>query len=293
MAEIVEKLVRAADGTALQATWYLPKTKPERVLLINSATGALQALYRHFACWLAERGVAALTYDYRGIGVAHDPALLRNKELSFADWGTLDYAAMLAEANRCFPDTPLTVLGHSIGGMIVGFAPLLPLERLVTIGAQTCFWRDWRISHIPLFLSQWALIMPMATRLAGYFPGSKLGYPCDLPAGIAYQWSRGCFTPDFTLDARPHSRDARDARPWAALFAQFSAPIVAISFDDDAIGTPRAVDRLLKHFSSAPVKRVRWSAQDFGLRKVGHFGFAGRHGAAQIWPAILQLATAS
>ena len=118
-----EVQVVAADAIRLHAIWHLPSITPKRVVIINSAIGASQTLYQHFAAWLAARGVATLTYDYRGIGRSATPDLLRNASMSFADWGCLDYAAMLRELAERFPGVPITVFGHSIGGAIVGYVP--------------------------------------------------------------------------------------------------------------------------------------------------------------------------
>lgn len=275
----------------MQATWYLPAVQPKHVVLINSATGALQTLYKNFACWLNEHGVAVLTYDYRGIGRSASLELLKNCNMCFSDWGTLDYAAMLNEAKRRFPDTPLSVLGHSIGGVLVGFVPEHPAVRIVTIGAQTCYWKDWHLTHVPMFLARWAVIMPMATRIAGYFPGTRLGYPCDLPAGIASQWSLNCFKSNFMMKSRIAPRMTRTGIPWTSLFSRFNTPIIAIAIDDDPIGTHWAVERLARHFPEASVERVRWSAGEFGLNQIGHFGFARRKASTQMWPALLSLLT--
>jgi predicted alpha/beta hydrolase len=290
MVDVIDKSITTSDSVLLKATWYLPISEPRRVVLINSATGALRSLYRSFSMWLAQENVAVLTYDNRGIGESCTPAILRDRELSFVDWGAIDYAAMIAEAKSRFPQVALTVLGHSIGGMILGFTPDAPVERIVTLGAQTSFWRDWRLSSLPLFLFQWGVVMPLTTRVLGYFPGSKLGYPCDLPAGIARQWVQGSFfLPCFTERRGGRPQLTRDGMPWKNLFTRVKTPIYAISMQDDPIGTARAVDRAVQHFSTAPVTRIHWSPAQFGLKQIGHFGFARRKASNQLWPALLDL----
>lgn len=57
------------DGRSLAATWYEPARADARaVAVMNSATGVPRHFYRAFAQWMAARGYAVLTYDYRGIG---------------------------------------------------------------------------------------------------------------------------------------------------------------------------------------------------------------------------------
>ena len=58
----------ATDGYPLAATLFLPRGAKRHAVLINSATAVPRKLYRGFAGYLAKRGCAVLTYDYRGTG---------------------------------------------------------------------------------------------------------------------------------------------------------------------------------------------------------------------------------
>jgi len=46
----------------------LPRGAKRHAVLINSATAVPRKVYRGFAGYLAGRGCAVLTYDYRGTG---------------------------------------------------------------------------------------------------------------------------------------------------------------------------------------------------------------------------------
>ena len=68
--------IPAVDGYLLGATLFLPRCAKRHAVLINSATAVPRKIYRHFAAYLAHRGCAVLTYDYRGIGGSRpDPTL--------------------------------------------------------------------------------------------------------------------------------------------------------------------------------------------------------------------------
>ena len=67
--------VPAADGYKLGATLFLPRGTRRRAALISSATAVPRKIYRGFAGYLARRGFAVLTYDYRGIGGSRGVAL--------------------------------------------------------------------------------------------------------------------------------------------------------------------------------------------------------------------------
>src|SRR5215813_7001661 len=90
--------VPAADGYKLGATLFLPRGTRHHAALISSGTAVPRKIYRGFAGYLARRGFAVLTYDYRGIGSSRQMALegynkpksLAGFKASMADWAMLD-----------------------------------------------------------------------------------------------------------------------------------------------------------------------------------------------------------
>jgi predicted alpha/beta hydrolase len=95
--------IPATDGYTLAATLFLPPGPKRNAAIISSATATPRRIYRGFASYLAHRGFAVLTYDYRGIGGSRRLAvegLNRPKSLvgfnaSMADWAALDTTAMV------------------------------------------------------------------------------------------------------------------------------------------------------------------------------------------------------
>src|SRR6266550_5016152 len=91
----------AADGYLLGATLYLPRGAKRHAVLINSAAAVPRKLYRGFASYLARRGCAVLTYDYRGTGDSRQKSLtdysqprsLVGFQASMSDWAALDVTA--------------------------------------------------------------------------------------------------------------------------------------------------------------------------------------------------------
>ena len=90
------------------------------------------------------------------------------------------------------PAFALSVVGHSIGGVLPGYAPsAVNLHRMLTVGAQYAYWRDYLPGRRTRLFMKWHLLMPGLTALIGYFPGRALNWLEDLPAGVAYQWGLG------------------------------------------------------------------------------------------------------
>jgi predicted alpha/beta hydrolase len=120
--------VPSTDGYPLAATLFLPRGIKRHAVLINSATAVLRKIYRGFAGYLAHRGCAVLTYDYRGIGDSrqksmegyNQPKSLVGFKASMSDWAALDITAAVTWMRERYHNLPLGYVGHSFGGQVLG-----------------------------------------------------------------------------------------------------------------------------------------------------------------------------
>ncbi|MFJ2714628.1 alpha/beta fold hydrolase [Pseudomonas sp. NPDC087346] len=274
----------AADGFALGGfTWRhaLPDTQ-RAVVIINAATSVRCRHYSRFAAYLFANGFDVIIYDYRGIGESR-PGSMKALNASWTDWGVRDFEAMLKRAQREFPGQPIDVVGHSFGGCAAGLGESgQVIRRLVTVGAQFAYWRDYAPEHRWRMFGKWHLLMPLVTLICGYFPGKRLGWLEDTPAGVVRDWS----TPAARYEQRPSGRSLhnRDAR---LPFANVHAQTLAISISDDPYGTIPAIERLLDYFSNAAKTHLRIEPQDIGEQQVGHFAFFRSAYQATLWPIAL------
>jgi len=274
----------AADGFALGGfTWCHSLHDTQRpVVIINAATSVRCRHYSRFAAYLFANGFDVITYDYRGIGESRHGSI-RGLDASWTDWGALDFEAMLKRAQRAFPGQPIDVVGHSFGGCAAGLAESgRDIRRLVTVGAQFAYWRDYAPEHRWRMFGKWHLLMPLMTLLCGYFPGKRFGWLEDTPIGVVRDWS----TPAARYERRPSGR-ALLKRAGALPFANVSAQTLAISISDDPYGTTAAIERLLGYFSIARKTHLRITPQDIGEQQVGHFGFFRSAYQATLWPIAL------
>jgi predicted alpha/beta hydrolase len=276
--------LRASDDYRLAATLYRPADPPLAIVVIACATGVRRSYYDPFARYLADHGLAALTFDYRGIGDSR-PQKLPGFTATMHDWGALDLDAALARALELFPGVPLQQIGHSAGGQLVGLSPHADrLNAIFSVAAQSGWYGHWRGLGRARMIANWFLAIPVATRLFGYLPG-QLGTGQHLPAGVARQWAAWCRHPDYLMS------EDRQAR--AASFARVTAPILAYSFSDDPFAPRAAVDQLVGFFTAAPHERRHLTPSDAGGgAPIGHFGFFRKKFAESLWPAPLAWLTA-
>ncbi len=268
--------LKAAGRVELAVTAFAPSAAGDRgAVVIAGATGVPQGFYRGFAAWLAAQGVAAYTFDYRGVARSR-PARLRGFEAAFPDWAD-DIDAVLAHALAAH--ARVGYVGHSIGGFLGPTAALATrLERLLLVGAQTAYWRDWpQPQRWPMALL-WHGAMPLVTGLVGYFPGRTLRLGEDLPRGIAMQWA-----------LRPW-RDPFDDPRARALYARALPPVHLLAPRDDVFATAPALQRVQQRLAgAADVRRHVIDPALLGLRRIGHFGVF-RPAASAVWPLLRDLA---
>jgi predicted alpha/beta hydrolase len=105
----------------LQGYWSAPGEKPRMAVVLHAATGVPAGYYRAFVEWLAlAHGAVVLACDYRDSGEGLDRPL-REVQTRMSDWGLLDQDAALSHAVATFPDLPVRVVGHSLGGHWLAF----------------------------------------------------------------------------------------------------------------------------------------------------------------------------
>jgi len=270
--------IPATDGYSLGATLYYAddSPRPERLAIINCATGVKAAYYARYARFLADHGYLALTWDYRGIGASR-PASLRKLKAGKFDWGNKDFEGILQWAANNFPDSELHVVGHSIGGVMPGYAPSSwRIDRMLIVGAQFAYWRDYAQASRRKMLLKWHVAMPLLTTLLGYFPGSALGWLEDLPAGVAYEWA--------FRRARLEHPDADRVQ----YFPLLGCPTLAYTISDDPFGTPAAVTRLLDYYINSDRTLVSLTPGDLHLKQIGHFSFFHDRFRDSLWMETLQ-----
>ena len=272
------RLIAAADGVRIGARRYQHVSQPRAALVIASAMGVSQGFYAAFARWLASEGYAAYTFDYRGMGVSRPQGSLRGYRASISDWAQLDCAAMIDYASAAHPGLPIYWVGHSVGAQVLGMIPNHPrLTAMLSIAAGSGY---HRLNNKPLRYYApllWHTLAPLALRIAGYFPGKRLGVVGDLPHGVMAQWRKWCLSPNYL------GAESEEVR---AQLARVTLPITAWSMSDDEMMTYAGTQALFSLYSAAPVELIRLDPAAHGVRSIGHFGFFRPHAREALWPMV-------
>jgi predicted alpha/beta hydrolase len=263
----------ATDRYLLGATLFLPRGAKRHAVLINSATAVPRKVYRGFAGYLAGRGCAVLTYDYRGTGDSRQKSLVGYNQVkslvgfkaSMSDWAALDVAAAVAWMRQRYQNLPLTYVGHSFGGQALGLlANNAEVSRALLIAAQAGYWKLMASPERYRVYAMLNFVGTPLTRLLGYAPGWG-GLGEDLPKGVFEQWvgwvmSERYLFGDTKLGALQN-------------FPKYQGAMRALCFSDDPSATRPAVELLCSGFTAAKPEILTVTPADAGASKIGHLGF--------------------
>lgn len=265
MSDFVETRVVAADGVELVARFFSPAGERRGAALVVPAMGVPQTYYGPFAAWLARQGFEAATFDYRGTGLGR-PRSLRGFEADIFDWARLDCPAMVDAISERVPGLPLTWIGHSLGGQIFALVPNRErAAKAVTVATGSGYWRENTPSLRRYSWWLWFVVVPVSMPLWGYFPGRRLRKVGDLPRGAMAQWRRWCLDPEYAAGA-----EGAEIR---RLYEEVRTPITSLSFTDDEYMSARNIESIHGQYRNAPRTMRRFSPEDVGERRIGHFGF--------------------
>lgn len=263
----------AEDGQRLAASWFAPAAPNGKCCIIGPALAVPRKFYNNFAHFLTSQGFAVLSLDFRGFGDSANHDLLFDE--GFPSFGK-DATAAIALAKQRSDE--IVYIGHSLGGQALGWsAENTNVARAIKVASGTGYYGICPFPQNALRFIFWTVLLPGATRIAGYYPGRTLGVLGDIPKPIATRWAKMCMTPGYFKPT--------PAAPPPPTYLQYDAPLLSVSFTDDKIMLKAAVDDLALNYVNAKMTRVHIAPQEFGLERIGHLN-AFKAGREKLWASL-------
>ncbi|NLX17246.1 MAG: alpha/beta fold hydrolase [Ramlibacter sp.] len=280
--------IPAVDGYPLHVRIWRQPEAAAPVVIINPATSVLSRYYSRFASYLHSHGFHVVCYDYRGIGDSR-PQQLRHFQANWLDWGGQDFEGVLRYVIGAFPDSPIQLVAHSVGGLLVGLAPSSHrIERVFAMGSQFAYWPDYAANRrVPMYL-RWHIVMPIITALFGYFPGKRLGWLEDTPTGIVQDWNAATERLEQTWKNDARLRTPEQQQALVAQYGRVAADWLAFTVTDDPFGTEVATHRLLDYYRGSNRQHLRLDPAQLDGQGIGHFAYFHARYADSLWPVALQ-----
>lgn len=271
--------IQTKDGYELSATLREPIEKPIGFIQINSGTGIPQKFYRHFANYLTKKGYVTVTFDYRGIGKSKPKTLKGFKATNF-QWGEFDMTAVLDWGIKNYPNLEKTIVGHSMGGQLIGTMKNADkIDKTFLIASGTGFWKDMPKSSLKMLMPfLWYIYIPFTTTFCGYGGAKKIKQGENLPKGVALQWRNWCISKNY-WDSDLNKGVNKNS------FQKLTGELKSISFLDDKIISEKANNKLLQYYKNVSVEKSIISPNEVGLNSIGHFGFFSSK-SEKLWKLI-------
>lgn len=233
------------------------------ILIIASATGVKQEYYQKFSEYLSDNGVSVITFDYQGIGRSLTRPI-KEFNNNAADWGKHDLENVIQFVIKNHPSSKKVILGHSIGGQLIGLAKSsTKVDKIILVAAQSGYWKFWKgIDKIKMWFN-WYILFPVLLNLFGYLNSKKLSGMENLPKKVAEQWRNWGKNPDYLQN---------DKSIGLKYYDKIELDISAFSIEDDDFAPQKAVEWMTNQYRNSNLKSTHLKPTDFGVKKIGHFG---------------------
>ncbi len=271
--------LKARDQYPLAATYWKNKM-PKGIVVINSGTCIAQKRYFRFAHWLAQKNYDVLIYDYRGVGKS-GPDNLKGFKASIVDWGQLDIPAVIDWMVEKYPTNKRYIIGHSMGGQIIGLADNInQIDKVITFVPSYGNWQNnapkgrWKMGVL------WATVFPLMALIVGYFPASRLNLGHDWPKGVTWDWW------SWGIRRLPHYK-IMDNKGIQHFYHHVKVPTKAYFTSDDHIASERSIPFYKTDFASTDLEVVILKPEDYGVEKIAHMGMFSPK-CLRLWEEVVE-----
>jgi predicted alpha/beta hydrolase len=279
MAETLTLTITGADQHRFNATLYPTDDCHAPILLFLSALGTPSRVYGRLGREMTQHGVQVCTPDWRGIGSSSIRAG-RASDFGYRHLVELDLAALIETVHQGFPEAPIWLGGHSLGGQLALLGAAVSPDRIagvVMIASGSV--------HLPCYSGKlrWGVrtltyLSRIAGPVLGYFPGSRIGFGGREAAGLMRDWSHVALTGEY----RPLGSDI----DYENSMRSIKLPILAITFAADAWSPALAAKTLLNKLSANSPVHWHWSKSDTAGIAVDHYSWIKQ--PALVAPAVAQ-----
>ena len=251
----------------------------DRIIIIVSAAGVLQSFYKKIAEFFQNNNISTITFDYAGIGKSLN-GNIKKENSNLTNWGNRDLEAVIKYTIETYPRFKIILLGHSIGGQLIGLAPSSYMaDKIILVAAQSGYWKFWKgVSKIRMW-ANWYLLVPILTKGFGYLPSKKISRMESLPKNVAEEWAKWCRSSNYLFASFSYNK---------LYFDRIKCKLTSISIDDDFLAPKKSVEWLTAKFGNASIKSLHFIPEKFKALKIGHFSLFTEKFKDDIWNILLE-----
>ena len=258
--------IQNPDGSTTTVKLYQPETA-KAIFALFPAMGVYAKYYVPLAEELYQNGLATALVDLRG----NDTSSVRpgkKVDFGYSDQLSLDFHTAITHLRKEFPDVPLYLFGHSLGGQLSClYASKNPkaVDGLILSATCSVYYKGWDgfAAYQTLAGTQFSNLV---AKVVGYFPGKKVGFGGTEGKTVIRDWSRQSRTGRYELK--------NDSFDYETALAKVNLPVLALSYEGDSLAPYGAVEHLLGKMKSAQKEHLHLKKDDPRNDGYNHFNWA-------------------
>ncbi|TAL35428.1 MAG: alpha/beta fold hydrolase [Spirochaetes bacterium] len=242
-------IITAPDGAKSELTVYESGNDRAPVFLCVPALGVRARFYEPLARALVSAGFNASCTELRGTGTSSvRPA--RGVDYGYETVVSLDIPTAIDALKEKFPEAPIYLLGHSMGGQLATLMLAAHPDRadgLALVATSSVYWRSYPFPHNLRTLLGTQFIRIVA-RIAGYHPGARLGFGGNAARTLMTDWARQALSGRYRPKGAPLD--------YEQALENMAKPVLAVSLEGDFLAARGAVDHLCGKLRRAAITRL-------------------------------------
>lgn len=254
------------DQTSNTITRYYPSSDSlgTAIVLILPAMGVRASYYKPLAEAFSQQGFMAVLVDWRGQGKSSVRAS-RKQDYGYEQY-IKDLKDVVLTLEDDFPELPIYICGHSLGGQIASlYASRYPktLSGIILIASALVHYTGWNNLQPWKIKLAGKLFYPIS-QLVGYFPGNVIGFGGREASTVMKDWCHNALTGKYELHGSSFD--------YESAFKDLAIPVLAFSLDGDTFAPQKAVANLCaKYGDQSKVEHRHITRELTDLKALNHF----------------------
>lgn len=268
------------DGIKLNGILLIPD-RPKALIQFNCGTATKKEFYLPFLTYLADNDYLCCLWNYRG----SENYNLKGCNFRFADYGTKDMPVIKSYLEKRFPELPFLFVGHSAGGQQIGFInDLGNVKGNINIAVSSGYYANMPLGYRIKAYFFFYIFSPISSFLNGYVKAKPYGLMENLPKKVVFEWRNWLEKEDYFFDQKFYGTTIPKGH-----FKNFKFPIHVYYSTDDTISNTKNIKAFWRNIKSEQgIKFTKLTPEEFGLKKIDHFGYFKKNMKDKLWTDILK-----